>query len=142
MCGVWACCPSQGKGVQMPKMRVNRDLNAYMNIAHALMRGMGWRICEPLEPADATGSEKPAPNFGSFRLQPWRSRGEAHMVFQRFSVMPFTSSFPLSFSMIGLAPSHSSSVSGGTPVFSTTFLIICFAFDPPDSVFGTTSHMS
>jgi transposase len=26
----------------MPKMWVNRDLNACINIAYALMRGVGW----------------------------------------------------------------------------------------------------
>ena len=39
-------CPNCG-------LRYNRDLNACINIAHALMRGMGWGRSEPPEPADA-----------------------------------------------------------------------------------------
>jgi len=36
----------------------NRDLNAAINIAHALTRGMGWGSCEPPEPADEPGGQK------------------------------------------------------------------------------------
>jgi hypothetical protein len=32
----------------MPKMWANRDLNAYVNIAHALTRGVGWGSVSPL----------------------------------------------------------------------------------------------
>ncbi|MEM0481391.1 MAG: hypothetical protein QXM16_00670 [Nitrososphaerota archaeon] len=52
----------------------NRDLNACVNIAHDLMRGVGWRSCEPLKPTDEGIGVKPAPNAGISRL----SRGEAH----------------------------------------------------------------
>jgi len=48
-------CPECG-------LRYNRDPNAAINIAHALMRGMGWRSCEPLEPADVSECEKPRAN--------------------------------------------------------------------------------
>jgi len=34
-------------------------------VAHALTRGMGWRSCEPLEPADVSAGEKPRANAGS-----------------------------------------------------------------------------
>jgi len=37
-------------------------------IAHALMRGMGWRRCEPREPADEAGGEKPQLNAGNLAL--------------------------------------------------------------------------
>ena len=46
-------------------LRYNRDLNAAINIAHVLMRGMGWRSGEPLEPADVSAGEKPRANAGS-----------------------------------------------------------------------------
>jgi putative transposase len=46
----------------------NRDLNACINIAHALMRGMGWGRCEPPEPADEGNGVKPQANAGSSRL--------------------------------------------------------------------------
>jgi len=43
-----------GKEFQCPKcgLRYNRDLNATINIAHALMRGMGWGSREPPELPD------------------------------------------------------------------------------------------
>jgi len=47
----------------------NRDLNACVNIAHALMRGMGWRSREPREPADGEIGVKPTLNAGSSLLQ-------------------------------------------------------------------------
>jgi len=53
-------CPECG-------LRYNRDLNAAINIAHALMRGMGWGSCEPPEPADVSEGEKPRANAGSHR---------------------------------------------------------------------------
>jgi len=37
-------------------------------MAHALMRGMGWRRCEPREPADEAGGEKPQLNAGNLAL--------------------------------------------------------------------------
>jgi len=43
----------------------NRDLNAAINIAHALTRGMGWRSREPREPANEGIGEKPTLNAGS-----------------------------------------------------------------------------
>jgi len=52
-------------------LRYNRDLNAAINIAHALMRGMGWGSCEPLEPADVSAGEKPRANAGSHRFSGW-----------------------------------------------------------------------
>jgi len=41
---------------------------ACVNMAHALMRGMGWRRCEPREPADEAGGEKPQLNAGNLAL--------------------------------------------------------------------------
>jgi len=38
----------------------HRDLNASINIAHALMRGIGWGSSESPEPADEAGGEKPS----------------------------------------------------------------------------------
>ena len=35
------------------------------DIAYALTRGMGWRSCKPLEPADVSEGEKPRANAGS-----------------------------------------------------------------------------
>ncbi|NAZ12040.1 MAG: hypothetical protein GU361_04855 [Desulfurococcales archaeon] len=37
-------------------------------IAHALMRCMGWRRCEPREPADEAEDVKPPLNAGSLAL--------------------------------------------------------------------------
>jgi len=53
----------------MPEMWANRDLNAYINIAHALTRGMGWGSCEPPKPACEELGVKPALNAGSLTLQ-------------------------------------------------------------------------
>jgi len=43
----------------------NRDLNATINIAHALMRRMGWGSSEPPEPAYEEMGVKPSLNAGS-----------------------------------------------------------------------------
>jgi hypothetical protein len=43
--------------------------NASINIAHALMRGMGWRKGEPPEPANEAGGAKPQLNAVSLVLQ-------------------------------------------------------------------------
>jgi len=51
--------------------RINRDLNAAINIAHALTRRMGWEDI-PGELADAAGGVKPQPNAGSPQLQSGR----------------------------------------------------------------------
>uniref|UniRef100_A0A7J3SME7 Uncharacterized protein n=1 Tax=Fervidicoccus fontis TaxID=683846 RepID=A0A7J3SME7_9CREN len=47
----------------------HRDLNASINIAHALMRGMGRGSSEPPEPANEAGGVKPQLNAGSPILQ-------------------------------------------------------------------------
>jgi putative transposase len=47
----------------------NRDLNACINIAHALTRGMGWGSCELPEPADEGKGVKPSLNAGSSAFQ-------------------------------------------------------------------------
>ena len=40
---------SNGREFRCPKCGLiyNRDLNACINVAHALTRGMGWGSCEP-----------------------------------------------------------------------------------------------
>ena len=45
---------ANGREFRCPKCGLvyNRDLNASINIAHALRRGMGWGSGEPPEPAD------------------------------------------------------------------------------------------
>jgi len=57
-------CPECG-------LKYNRDLNAAINIAHALMRRMGWGSREPPEPADEAEGVKPQANAGI----PYFSRG-------------------------------------------------------------------
>ena len=58
-----------GREFRCPKCGLiyNRDLNACINIAHALTRGMGWGSLA-FEPADEVGGEKPQLNAGSSRL--------------------------------------------------------------------------
>ena len=46
----------------------HRDLNASINIAHALMSSARWRRGEPPEPADEAKGEKPQLNGGSLVL--------------------------------------------------------------------------
>jgi IS605 OrfB family transposase len=60
----------KGRIFKCPKCGLiyNRDLNACVNIAHALMRGMGWGRREPPEPAYVTESVKLQANAGSSRL--------------------------------------------------------------------------
>ena len=60
----------KGREFRCPKCGLiyNRDLNACINIAHALKRGMGWGRCEPPEPANVTESVKLQANAGSSRL--------------------------------------------------------------------------
>ena len=60
----------KGREFRCPKCGLiyNRDLNACINIAHALKRGMGWGRCEPPEPADEEIGAKPTLNAGSSRL--------------------------------------------------------------------------
>jgi len=60
----------KGRIFKCPKCGLiyNRDLNACVNIAHALMRGMGWGRREPPEPAYEGKGVKPALNAGSSRL--------------------------------------------------------------------------
>jgi IS605 OrfB family transposase len=59
-----------GREFRCPKCGLiyNRDLNACINIAHALTRGMGWGSCESPEPADEVGGVKPSLNAGSSAL--------------------------------------------------------------------------
>ena len=59
-----------GREFRCPKCGLiyDRDLNACINIAHALTRGMGWGSCRPPEPADEAGGVKPPLNAGSSRL--------------------------------------------------------------------------
>jgi len=61
----------KGREVRCPRCGLiyNRDLNACINIAHALMRGMGWGSSEPPEPADEEIGVKPTLNAGSSLLQ-------------------------------------------------------------------------
>ena len=61
---------AKGREFKCPKcgMKYNRDLNACVNIAHALMRCMGWGSCEPSEPADEEIGVKPTLNAGNSRL--------------------------------------------------------------------------
>jgi IS605 OrfB family transposase len=54
-------CPNCG-------LRYNRDLNACINIAHRLMRSMGWGSCEPPKPANEELGVNPTLNAGSFAL--------------------------------------------------------------------------
>jgi len=53
----------KGREFRCPKCGLiyNRDLNAAINIAHALMRGMGWGSCEPPEPANEGNRRKAYP---------------------------------------------------------------------------------
>ena len=45
---------ANGRGFACPEcdLKYNRDLNAAINIAHTLTRGMGWGSCEPPELPD------------------------------------------------------------------------------------------
>ena len=64
----------------------HRDLNASINIAHALMKGMGWgEVAPPPEPANEAGGEKPQLNAGSLVLQD----GVAHIETPILSVHKF-----------------------------------------------------
>jgi hypothetical protein len=47
----------------------HRDLNASINIARRVIKGMGWGRGEPFEPADEAKGEKPMLNAGSLVLQ-------------------------------------------------------------------------
>jgi len=60
----------KGREFRCPRcgLTYNRDLNACINIAHALTRGMGWRSREPREPAYVSGGVKLQANAGSSRL--------------------------------------------------------------------------
>jgi IS605 OrfB family transposase len=59
-----------GREIKCPNcgLRYNRDLNACINIAHRLMRSMGWGSCEPPEPAYEEIGVNPTLNAGSFAL--------------------------------------------------------------------------
>ena len=59
-----------GREFRCPKCGLiyDRDLNACINIAHALMRSAGWGSCGPPEPADEGKGVKPSLNAGSFAL--------------------------------------------------------------------------
>jgi hypothetical protein len=51
-------------------MFLSAEGSSSIDIAHALMRGMGWGSGEPSpEPADEAGGEKPRLNAGSLVLQ-------------------------------------------------------------------------
>ncbi|MGC9014596.1 MAG: RNA-guided endonuclease TnpB family protein [Thermoproteota archaeon] len=65
----------KGRIYMCPKcgMEYDRDLNACVNIAHRVTSSVGWRSCEPLEPADVTEGVKPQANAGSSRLKSWSS---------------------------------------------------------------------
>jgi len=69
----------KGREFRCPKCGLiyNRDLNGTINIAHALMRRMGWGSCEPPEPANEAGGVKPQLNVGS----PIRKGGVVHFEF-------------------------------------------------------------
>ena len=60
----------KGREFRCPRCKLvyNRDLNACVNIAHALMRGTGWGNRELPEPAYVTEDAKPQANAGSSRL--------------------------------------------------------------------------
>lgn len=60
----------------------NRDLNAAINIAYALTRGMGWGSCEPPEPVNEEMGVKPTLNAGSSRLQSWSSSLTLNLKFE------------------------------------------------------------
>jgi IS605 OrfB family transposase len=57
----------KGREFRCPRcgLTYNGDLNACINIAHALTRGMRWRSREPLKPADEAEGVKPQLNAGS-----------------------------------------------------------------------------
>jgi IS605 OrfB family transposase len=59
-----------GREIKCPNcgLRYNRDLNACINIAHRLMRSMGWGSCEPPKPANEELGVNPTLNAGSFAL--------------------------------------------------------------------------
>jgi len=49
-------------------LRLSLAEGTRINIARRLMRSAGWGSCEPPEPADEVGGEKPQLNAGSFAL--------------------------------------------------------------------------
>ena len=64
-------------------MEYDRDLNACVNIAHALMSSIEWGSSALSELADEVGGVKPQLKVGSSRLQLWSS---SHIYFRmRFS---------------------------------------------------------